>query len=332
MRNRTRRAVFYSAVLLLVTLFQPFAARAADCEAVLLADVRVYIAPDGQLFLPATIGGRQVYFELSMGSGLPMLLESSVKALGLIPKRMNGTGEFYSRDITHFVQLEGLKVGDFQFKNRAAPVLPEPDAAGPHMLEDRLVAGTIGSTLFRGVDAELNLAERQLKLFSPFRCVGRSPVSWGAEAAKLPMRFDQAGALMFTLQLNGRKVEASMLSGSRYSTIDVNAAREFFGFDENSAGVKIVEAADGSPRRVFHAMSLTGPGLEIPETSVQLRGGSECKLTGSTRIYGAIGYTECLNVVPFRLGVDLLSRMRIYVASERQTVFVKFLGDQAPAN
>ncbi len=319
------RAILNSAALLLA-LSQSFAAKAADCEPELYADVRLHIAPDGRVYLPATIGSREVYFSLSMGSGLPFLLESAVNSLGLTPMRINGTGNF-SSGITHFVKLEGMTVGDFRYTARAAPIRPQPDAKGPQMLEGRLLAGTIGSTLFQHVDVELNLAERQLKLFRPFRCMNRSPVYWGADAAKLPMRFDAAGALVFTLELNGKRVEAGMLSGVRDSTIDANVAREFFGFDENSADVKVVDSGDGSPRKVFHAMSLTGPGLGISDTTVQLRPG-KCKLTGTAGMNGAIGYESCLNVVPFNLGIDLLSQMRIYISSERKTVFVTIVGNQ----
>ena len=325
-RRNTCGAAFCRAILLFIALLPPFAARAADCEPGLLADVRVYIAPDGELYLPASIGDRPVYFRLSMGTGLPMLLESAVKSLGLTPKRMTGTGQF-SGGITHFVKLEGLKVGEFQFASRAAPVIPQADASNPPMLDDRMLAGSIGSTLFKHVDVELNLAERQLKLYRPFRCLNRLPVPWAANAAKLPMRFDDAGALKFTLELNGKRVEASMLSGERESTIDVNAARQFFGFDESSQDVQVVESVGGGPRKVFHAMSLTGPGLEIPETRVQLRQG-ECKLTGSMPGQGAIGYPNCHNTVPFNLGMDLLTQMRVYVASERKTVLVTFLSKE----
>jgi hypothetical protein len=104
-RNKIGRAMLYRSILLLAAISQPFAARAADCEPELLADVHLQVSPDGRLFLPAAIGDRQVYFVLSMGWGLPMLQESSAKSLGLAPKPMTGNGIFPS-DITHYAQLE----------------------------------------------------------------------------------------------------------------------------------------------------------------------------------------------------------------------------------
>jgi hypothetical protein len=68
-------------------------------------------------------------------------------------------------------------------------------------------------------------------------------------------------------------------------------------------------------------MSLTGHGLGIRDAKVRLRTGGSCQLTDSTPGYGAIGYSACINVVPFYLGTDLLSQLRIYISRERKTVF-----------
>ncbi len=131
------------------------------------------------------------------------------------------------------------------------------------------------------------------------------------------MRFDAAGTLVFTLELEGRKIESSFRVSSPSSSIDVNATRQFFGFDETSSGVE----ADGA-RGAFHAMSLTGRGLDLKDARVQLFKGGDCRLSASTPVYQAIGYQECINVVPFYVGADLLSRMHLYIAKERQRIFV----------
>ena len=72
-------------------------------------------------------------------------------------------------------------------------------------------------------------------------------------------------------------------------------------------------------------MSLTAPGLEIHDARIRLERFTSCRLTASVPIYGAIGYTDCINVVPFNLGADLLSRLRIYIANDREKLFVTTL-------
>jgi hypothetical protein len=305
-----------------------------DCERVLLAQVQLYLSPDGEVFMPASIGGKDVYFLLSIGSGLPIVRESAVRWLGLAPKarhlgaKMRGNG----KPITHYVTLDETVIGNFKLLERAAPIIPEPDTESPLIVNGRPVLGYMGSTLFRNVDAELYLAERQLKLFRPFRCRDASPVYWDEAAAALPLRIDQAGALVLTMELDGRRIETGLLAGDRVSTIDANATRKYFGFDETSPGIEVVQAEGGQARSLFHAMSLTGQGLGIKNTRVRLRSNGTCKLTGLKPGYGAIGYTDCINTMPFKLGTDLLTRMRIYISRERQSVYVTTVAQQSPGN
>lgn len=313
MGNRIICRFACGAALLLFAALHPVALRAANCVPELLAEVKLVISPEGRVFMPATVNDRPVYFALSLGTGLPGMMDSAAKTLGLTPKRINGTGRF-SPTVTHFVTLDNLTVGGFRFASRAALVLPDPNT-DPYLLDGTLVAGPIGSTLFQRVDVELNLAERQMKLFKPFPCPGQSPVYWNQQAAKFPAHFDEAEALVFTLELNGKKVEASMLSGTRESTLDAEAARKFFGIESDSTADR--------PDTTFHPMSLTGPGLVIPENKVMLRQGG-CELSANKRPYGSIGYKTCINSVPLKLGVDLLMQMRIYVASARNTVYITF--------
>lgn len=322
MSNGAGRKLVYRATLLLFAVLPCVSARAANCVPELLAEVNLLITPDGGVFMPATIGGRPVYFSLSLGNGLPGMLESSAKPLGLVPKRINGTGKF-SKGITHFVMLEDLKVGGVGFARRAAPLLPQTGGGNEALLDGRLVAGSMGSTLFQRVDVELNLAERQMKLFKSFQCPGQSPAYWNPQATRFPAHFDEAEALVFTLELNGKKVEASMLSGARESTLDANAASRFFGIEAQSG----VNGAGTT----FHPMSLTGPGLAIPENKVMLRQGS-CELSANKTPYGGIGYKTCINSVPFKLGLDLLTQMRIYVASARESVYITFNPTAPPAD
>jgi hypothetical protein len=81
----------------------------------------------------------------------------------------------------------------------------------------------------------------------------------------------------------------------------------------------------GSVGSLYQTMSLTGSGLQIKDARVRLARDIKCKLTGSTPGYGAIGYSNCVNRVPFALGTDLLSRLRIYISLARKTVYISTL-------
>jgi hypothetical protein len=291
-----------------------------DCELTLLAQAKLHLTADGAVLVPTHINGHDVYLDLRIGSGLPLIRESSLELLGLKQKARSGGSRmtYGGRIVTHYVKLESMKIENFRFASRNAPVLPRFGDESPPVVNGRPVVGIIGSTIFRMTDAELNLAESDLRLYRKFRCMGKSPVYWGGEAAELPLRFDEAGALVFTLELEGKRIEASLLMGGRDSGIDSNAAREYFGIDQQSAS-----KGDG----LYFPMSLTGPGFRIKDAKIQLAPGSRCKLTGHTPGYGAIGYASCVNTVPFALGTDLLKQLRIYISAEREKIFVTTLAN-----
>jgi len=318
------RRIFWAIVLLLAAVGSAQAGRHSSCEPRLLAHVPLQIDEDGAVLMPATLAGREVLFELTFASGLMIFDEAALAPLGLTARRRNSAVTIKAGDtsITHYVDLQDLSIGGFKLQHRPAPVMPRPAGVAAHQFEGRIVAGWMSATLLHSVDAELDLGARQLELFGQFDCRSRSPVDWGGQVVEWPARFDEAGALKFTLELEGRKIEAGLLNGERVSRIDARVTREFFGFDENSAGL-VSEDSDGNERAVFHAMSLTGAHFSLPDARVRLANSHKrCELTGSTLVYGAIGYADCVNAVPFTLGTDLVSRLRIYFSRARMTLFV----------
>jgi hypothetical protein len=296
--------------LLLMAALGIAEARAAgsDCEQHQLADVRLHVTEGGAVLLPVTVDGREVYFHLRVGSGLSLVAQRAVDVLGLKAMARIGGSEMIwnGQKVTHYVKLEEMVIGNFRLAARNSPVMPTDEALDE--VDGKPVVGILGSTLFRAVDAELNVGGNQLKLFRQFRCLKRSPVYfWESPAAEMPMRFDAAGTLVLTLELEGQKIDASVLTGGRDSRIDANAARQYFGVDSNE---------------VYHPMSLTSPTLQIKDAQVVLAPGSRCKLTSSTAVYGSIGYASCVNIVPFSLGTDMLSQLRMYISSARQKVYI----------
>jgi hypothetical protein len=298
-------------------------AQAADCSPQVLADVALSVQPNGAVLLPARVNGHDVFFHLTLGSGLPYIRRSAIAPLGLSILRRRGGPELTSggRPITHYAKLEDTSVGELRLVDRGA-LIAEDDSLPE--FEGKPVVGVMGATLIGVLDAELNLSEGRFRLLKPFKCRGRSPVYWPGSVAELPMHFDEAGTLVFTIELEGKRVQSSLSLTSATSTMDVNATREFFGFDQDSPGV--VKTVDGS---VFHAMSLTGRQLEIRDASVRLMEGGICRLTGSTPVYGDIGYSNCVNRVPLYIGADLLKQMRIYFSREHRKMYVTLLGAAA---
>jgi hypothetical protein len=308
-------------LMVLAVFAMPVAHAAKECKPELLADLDLYISPAGAVFVPATVNGHEVYFLLDFGTGLAMVLESQLSTLGLRPI-LGGdvSAKWDGKQVTHFAKLDDLVVGTFRMASRNAPVLPNDRQMFPETVNGKPFVGFMGSTLIRNVDSEFFLAEHKLRLFKPSVCLGVAPVYWGGDVAALPLHWDAAATLVFIMELNGKRVEASLSSQSSESTVDAEAASKFFGIDTG---------ADGGGQ-VFHPMSLTSAGMQVRDAPVRVRYPSACEVTKSTPAYGAIGYSRCVGRAPFAIGSNLLSQLRIYIAVKRETIFVSRVG--APAD
>lgn len=302
------------ALLVLCATFHAGAAdRAGTCGQALLAEVPLAITPAGEVLLPASLGQHEVYFALRMGSGLPLMIESSLQPLGLTPSVMNGTGRFRSgaQQVDRYVKLQDLRVDGFRLMERSAPVMPGNGEGDAWVFDGRIVAGILGSDMFRNVDAELQLATRTLRLYRAEKCTRGALVDWQDEAEVIPMWFDEAGTLTFNLEVNDRRVEATLLSGDPHSRVDGAVATRFLGLKQE----------DETQEPTILRARFTAKQLGLSDVPLRVSPALDCKLVSSRPVHGGIGYA-CLNVVPLQLGTELLQRLRVYISAGRQQVLI----------
>ena len=140
----------------------------------------------------------------------------------------------------------------------------------------------------------------------------------------MPFTWDEIGTIVFPMELDGRKIEATLAATVLVSMIDSHITRNVYGFDEDSPEVSRESTEGGSTVSRFKAMALSAPGLNVANTKVQLmKGDRNCGQT-SRRIakVKAVGYAYCRGVTPLILGRNVLSRLRIYVATGEKVIYV----------
>ncbi|MET0292350.1 MAG: hypothetical protein ABW136_08285 [Steroidobacteraceae bacterium] len=57
-------------------------------------------------------------------------------------------------------------------------------------------------------------------------------------------------------------------------------------------------------------------------STVTSRAPTNCTLSSSSPVHHAISYADCINTVPFGIGLDTLSKLRLYYAADRQVIYV----------
>jgi hypothetical protein len=283
----------------------------------------------GQFVLvPVTLQGKKLWMILNTAQTRSGLLQSTVTALNLHPHAMPSDMEvvYGEQKITNQVSVDTLTIGNVRYRNELLDVVPENSIVLTNANDAVPVAGFLGTDLFVNLDFELDLAHRMLNLYSQDHC-GGGVVYWSDTAAKIPTYRGGLGELYFPIEVEGKKIEAVIATGSEDSSLRTDVAQRLFGFDEKSTNNKV--ATRNGER--FVAMTLSTPGLSVPNASLVMTQPMKwCAVThGSGDV---VGYTGCLGVHPLMLGRSVLEKLHLYFATQEQMLYVTLTdsGTQPP--
>jgi hypothetical protein len=174
--------------------------------------------------------------------------------------------------------------------------------------------------VFTHIDIELDIANRKMNLFSQDHCPGEA-VYWSKTFASAPIRLGKLGEFYFPMELEGKKIETTLATGNRPTTLSTVVTRKLYNFDKNSPDIET--EIDGAGRTTAHyrAMKLSGEGIQIINAQVTLIDrpqNDSCYLSSRS---DAAGYDGCLGIHPLELGRNLLSKLRIYIATKEKALY-----------
>lgn len=302
----------------------PGKAVAAECRLTLLASADIVFQPGGGVLVPVRVGQHEVWMVLQMASGIAMINPAAVARLDLktgpvrTDVRINAGGVTVERE----VEPESLIIGKANFAGWKLYV--QPGAPRPlQMYQGRPVIGSLSSHFMNVVDMELDLAHRKLNLFSHARCRGEQ-VYWSDEYTKEYLYVDPSGLLYFPIELDGQRVEASLNTQGPRSRLSEEVARQYFGFRRDASAAPAQAPQGVGPVLGVRAMGLTARELSLPDAQVHIIGDGQrkCGTAKSVRGSNAISYGNCLGIVPFEMGTDLLQHLRIYIASREKMIYI----------
>jgi hypothetical protein len=291
------------------------------CELKAASAMRVIVDEDGTVLVPVRIGERAGFMILQLNTGFPILIPNYLEELGL-KKSMRSVDRDITaggRRIKQRVHVKSTMIGQAYFADwdyLVSPVVP----AQPPQFQGYPVFGTLSSWFMNGVDLELDLGAGRINLFLPNDCQG-SPVYWGGEVTEVPLFVDRSGLLLFPVEVEGTKFEASLNTTTSMSTITSESVQQYLGFDENSPGVEHQKLPNGTEIASFRAMSLTAKGLNVRNARVRLRPNKSCKPSTGSRESGAIGCRDTWGFTPFSIGTNLMKRLRIFVSLRDKKIY-----------
>jgi hypothetical protein len=170
------------------------------------------------------------------------------------------------RKIEQMAEYDELALGELKYGKGLFLVAPMPMSTPT--VDGVEVIGMLSGSAFRGVDFELDMAHKKLKMFSQDHCPG-ARVYWSDQYSSASLLHGRAGELFFPVELEGKNVYVAIQNGRPETTIGTDVTRWLYGFDKSSRGVEQTSEADGTPS-YYCAMQLTAQGLKVAHARIRL--------------------------------------------------------------
>jgi predicted aspartyl protease len=282
-----------------------------DCTLRQYASLYVLRSTNGAVLIPVLIGDQTVRMWLNSGSATSGMQQWAVERLGLKARPLPlsaPTVTYGSQPIKASVMIPLMALGNARFKDTDLLVLPGgPPADGKQPGPD-VPVGFLGMNMFANLDVELDLGHDKINLFSPDHCPG-TEVYWTQRFDVVPMRRGHLKDLYFVMQLDGKKMQAKLGTGSDRSQLQSVVAKKSFGWEKSSAEAR--------------TMSLGAGGLTVLNVPIYLMASDQCVQGTSvtTDQDGALAFEECYGVYPLYLGTGVLNKLRLYIAAKEQKLY-----------
>lgn len=300
---------------------------AQDCSLKKMATFDIAKAKSGAVTIPVTLNGTPENMYLYLGGAHSELGADAAVALALNPQRIENGATGYTNSgkaIDHYVMISDLMMGQVGIHHSEFVIVP------PENREDN-VAGAIGPDVLHNFDVDLDFGAGKINLFSPDHCPGKV-VYWTADYVAIPLKVAAGGRMYVPIELDGHGLLALLDVTSRFSALNAKTAALVYGIDEKSPGIeRISDAKPDDPvqyRYRFKSLSLNGVEVKNPPVllfsdtgEVELkRHANRMDLDSAT-----VGATE-LDVPRFAIGLDVLTKLHVYMANGEKTLYLSAAG------
>jgi hypothetical protein len=322
-----RRNGLLGVLSLLAAISSPSTLHAAstpDCNLKRYASLDLIGDPSLQLVVPATLQDSQVYMVVHTSHAYGSITESEVRRLSLATHPVPASMEVFAgnHSIKQVARTKSFTLGRTKYDSAEFLVVSDSTLAPK-------ISGILGMTFFANMDIEIDIANRKLNLFSPDHCPGEV-VYWSRTYDSVPIRFGELGEFYFPMQLDGKKIETTLATGNATTSLSTEVTKKLYGFDASSPDIESETDASGNTTSHYRAMKLSAQGLDVINANIRLvaPAGGACVLAHRS---GVATYDGCLGIHPLQLGLSVLSKLRVYIATKEKVLYFTPAVVNAPA-
>lgn len=206
-------------------------ATANSCKLTELASLPLRLDTAGGLTVPASIEGHEKYLLIDTAGVYNLMTHSAVEELSLSRVALNPKLRLFlgasGKSLNRVAIAHSFKLGNLIADK--VPFIEMPDDAMPS--EN---AGTLAPVVLANYDLEIDPGGGKLNLFSQQHCRGEV-VYWTHSAySAIPFRLDSYKHIITAVVLDGRKLSATLDTGSSHSWVQAESLNGLVGFGDLS--------------------------------------------------------------------------------------------------
>ena len=313
-----------AAILIVASLAFAGAARAEDCQLSQIGSFPISLKQDGAVAVPVTLNGQKESFLVDTGGVITDISPSVAEALKLTPIHVADNFEVYAADgtlLNHYVIVDEMDIGVIHASYAHLLIDRSSNATGTYRYQ-----GTLGPDYLRNFDLDFDFGGNTLNLISPKHCKGQV-VYWASAYADVPFALYDGYHIEVPVTLDGHDFQAIVDTGSWSTLLSAGAASHVFGLGPGSPGVEAVAGAADSlvPYRYqFKSLVIGGITVKNPRIGLEIDAASKkfWQRHGDDKLAHDPVHGFDFKPQPIILGLDVLSKLHLYIAYGEKTLYV----------
>jgi len=193
--------------------------------------------------------------------------------------------------------------------------------------------GILGGEFFKQFDADFDFGSQKLNLFSQDHCDGNELYWKPPIVAVVPFRVDESNHVRFSMELDGKKIDATLDTGAAATGLNLNVAKLDFATDVNAPDVQKVGEITGAYtanvyRKQFKTLSVGDVTIQNPDIDLvpdfMVGKSSQAPQIGSLISDRQSRFPDLL------LGMSTMSRLHVYIAYKEHKLYISPLNVAPP--
>jgi hypothetical protein len=289
----------------------------------------------GVFLIPVIINDKPKQMALSANS-VTAIFPDQLQELGLQPREIRFAPNIVKQNLRfsnlvtaagqrseQYVHVDTLvldRAGKFTSNDFMVAPAPPNGRTRPNLE----IAGQIGLEVLSHFDLEFDLSHSTLNLFDVNHCDGQVVYWTQNPAAVVPMDFDTKGRIRVKVKLDGHDLDAVVDPGAVQDVVNLNIAEDEMKFDKTAPGVQRgPDQPSGAEvyRASFKTLSLEGITVQNP-TVLLVEDKIKRQMNQTARTGTNIRNSEDNREPDITLGINLLSKLRVYAAFKEKKLYI----------